>query len=236
MILWLVLFSLVLAISFVLAMQSMKDYQEIPHKSETQYGLFLIRKTENFNTDFLNSLRENLLADSLIVSLERLFKGKKAALTIFGPIKILDKFSSQLDLLELEDYTKSCNGKDVSAWEVGIKDAGKFESLNTDKIFGNLPDLEEEDQFFWQVILNAKGGESEKSFQTQIRAAVFTKDSVRRDVLVHLFQNIKLGELIKIPKPFTSEQMMTFFKLRSLSRDSQGPLLDSFGVMNLLKI
>lgn len=227
MILWLVLFLLIVGISFVLALQSMKDYQEIPENEKFEYGLFLIRKPENFNAKLLDSIRELLRPASLIISFERLFKGSKSALTIFGPKKILDKFASELGLLELEDYTSNLKKGDISIWEVGVKSPKKTE-LESNNIFENLPKFEAEDQFFWQVVLGLA--------QTQIRAAVYSKDPERVKVLAHQFQNLKIDKLIKIPRPFTMEQMMDFFKLRALSKDSQGPILDSTGIMNLLKI
>ncbi|EKD84968.1 MAG: hypothetical protein ACD_38C00123G0003, partial [uncultured bacterium] len=89
MILWLILFLLIIGISFILAFRSMKDYQEIPKASKVEYGLFLIRRTDSFDAGVLGSIGKFMLDNSLIISLERLFKGNKAALTIFGPKEIL---------------------------------------------------------------------------------------------------------------------------------------------------
>lgn len=234
MILWIALFILVVAISFVLALQSMRDYQEIPQHAQTEYGLFLIRQTGMFNASVLDSLRTLMLKKGLIISIERLFKGKQAALTIFGPKEILKKFSSQLDLLELEDYTLNLDGKEVHTWEVGVREAERVNPQLLNDIFKDLPMLSDQDQFFWQIILGAKP-DKEPFFQTQIRAAVYSKDPEQQKVL-SLFQNLTLGELVKVPKPFGAEQMMSFFRQRSLSKDSQGPILDSAGVMGLLRI
>lgn len=229
MILWLALFFLVIAISFILALRSMKDYQEIPQQSKLEYGLFLIRQKENFNSKALDSIRKFLLEEAgLIISIERLFKGSQAALTIFGPKSLLDKFASEFNLLELEDYASVLESQHVSAWEVGVKDVSRFKSGSPDNVFQNLPLLESGDQFFWQVIV---GGD-----KTQIRAALYSKDSVRRQRLAPLFQNLASGQLIKIPKPFSSEQMMAFYRLRSLDRDSKAPILDSEGIMRIVKI
>ncbi len=234
MILWVALFFIVIAISFVLALQSMRDYQEIPLHSKEEYALFLIRNTENLNAQVLSSIREHIVKDGLIISLERLFKGQRAALTIFGPKRVLEKFSDSLALLELEDYSLSLNASDVYIWEMGSKTKDSKEQISTE-IFKNLPSLGEEEQFLWQVVLGAKGNKA-PVFQSQIRAAVYSKDPLRRRDLAPAFQNISAGDLVKVPKPFSNEQMMSFYRLRSLGKDSEGPLLHPEKIIGLLKI
>lgn len=235
MILWIALFILIIGISFVLALQSMKDYQEIPQQSKTEYGLFLIRQTTAFTPGLLNSLHHIMLKKGLVISIERLFKGHKAALTLFGPKEILVQYSNQLDLLELEDYTLNLDGKNIHAWEVGVKEANRLNTKLVSDIFKDLPVLADEDQFFWQIILGAKRDKN-FLFQTQIRAIVYSKDPQRQKTNGPLFQNLSLGELVKVPRPFGTEQIVNFFKLRSLSQDSNGPILDSNGVVSLLRV
>lgn len=232
MILWIILFLLIVGISFILAFQSMKDYQEMPKEASIEYGLFLVRNINNFNIDFLNSIRDIILNEGLIISCERLFKGSQTALTIFGPRKILEEYVSDLSLLELEDYTAVLDSNRVSVWEVGVKNN---QSLNTEylkNIFDNIPELRPDEQFFWQVLLRA--GE-DPSFQTQIRALIFSSDE-RRKTLAGEFQNIGLGELTKVPRPFSPLQMMAFYSSRSFSKDSKGPVLPGEAVINLLKL
>lgn len=233
MILWLALFFIVIVISFVLALQSMKDYQEIPFKSKEDYALFLIRNTENLTAQVLASIREHLVKDGLIISFERLFKGKRAALTIFGPKRILEKFADSLALLELEDYSLNLNTADVHLWEMGSKNKDLKEQISPE-IFKDLPSLGDEEQFLWQVVLGAKGDKTQ-AFQSQIRAAVYAKDPARRRDIVPLFQNMPTGELIKVPKPFSHEQMMSFYRSRSLGKDSDGPLLLPEKLLSLIK-
>lgn len=235
MIIWLMLFLLIIGISFILALRSMKDYQEIPKDSKVEYGLFLIRQTENFDASILDSIGKLILEGSLIISLERLFKGKKVALTIFGPKNILDKFREGLNLLELEDYTLDLDSKNVSIWEVGVKGAVKPNLDSPNNIFKSLSELGDEDQFFWQVVLGAKKVKDNLSFQTQIRAVVYCQDPVRKKI-TPILQEGKFGELTKVPKPFSTEQMMAFYHLRVLSKDSNGPILDSEGIIRLLKV
>ena len=235
MILWFALFLLIVGISFVLAFRSMKDYQEIPKNFKAEYGLFLIRRPEDFNANVLNAIGQSILEEGLIISIERLFKGKKAALTIFGPKKILDRFAESLNLLELEDYANALDHKDISVWEMGIKGTQDFKFDSPNNIFKNLSELKEEEQFFWQIMLNAGKGK-EKSFQAQIRAVIYSKDPERRKILISLLQTAEVGELTKVPKPFSDEQMMVFYKLRSFAKDSSGLILDAEGVIRLLKV
>lgn len=233
MILWVILFALIIAISFVLALLSMRDYQEIPESSQVEYGLFLVRKTGQFNADILYAVRQAMLKNNFIISIERLFKGNKAALTIFGPKEVLGQFASKLGLLELEDYTLDLIVDHISIWEMGVRDT-KSSKLSVDNFFKKFPLLEAEDQFLWQIILTAKS--SVESFQSQIRAAVYSQEPVRRKTLAQILQSLGVGELVKIPRPFSADQMMSFYKLRSLSHDSRGPFLDPEQVLGLLKI
>lgn len=234
MILWVILFLLVVGISFVLAYRSMKDYQEIPKETKAEYGLFLIRQTTNFDSSFLDSIQKLIAGPGLVVSLERLFKGQKAALTIFGPKQILAPFTYKLDLLELEDYTLNLDSQKVAVWEVGLKSANPKVTI-FDNIFQNLPQLQDQDQFFWQVVLGAKLGK-DSLFQTQIRAAVYSENPLTQKELVSSLQNFSFGGLIKVPRPFSTQQIMNFYESRSLSKDSKGPVLNSEGVIRLLKV
>lgn len=233
MILWIILFLLVVAISFVLAYQSMRDYQEIPLKSKEDYGLYLVRKPENLNAGLLDSIRELIKKDGLVISLERLFKGQQAALVIFGPKKILTGFSSTLDLLELEDYSLNVDSRNVSTWEMGVKNK-QLQEFGFVNIFQNLPKLLTDEQFLWQIVLGVKDGTA--VFDSQIRAAIYSQDPQRRKTLAQEFQIITAGELVKIPRPFSQDQMMAFYRLRSLAKDSSGPLLGVETVINLVKI
>lgn len=228
MILWVILFLLIMAISFILAMQSMRDYQEIPQNSKEEYALFLIRNISGFNAEALESILKHVAQEGLIISIERLFKGNFTTLTIFGPKIMLEKFSKGLDLLELEDYAANLDSNHISTWEVGIKDNVKLDPEDFNNIFNNFPKLDPEDQFFWQVILGKN--------QTQIRAAFYSQDPDKRKILAPLLQNMHVGKFIKLPKPFSTQQMMDFYRLRTLSKDSKVPVLTPEGIMQLLRV
>ncbi|MBI4035984.1 hypothetical protein HY383_03465 [Candidatus Daviesbacteria bacterium] len=236
MALWLILFILVVGISFLLALRSMMDYQEVPEQTKVEYGLFLIRQIDNFDANILNAIRNRLHTAGLVISIERLIKGKQAALTIFGLKKILADFTDKLNLLELEDYTASWAGKEVSTWEIGVKDSHYLKHEDFDNIFKNLPEFAEDDQFFLQVVLSPKGNQDNAPFATQIRVAFLAEDSQRKRLLAPLLHNLNTGGLIKVPRPFSLGQMMSFYRARSLSKDSKGPILDSQAVARLLKV
>lgn len=228
MFLWLALFLLVILISFILAFRSMKDYQEIPQKTHVEYGLFLVRQIKNFDVGIVDSIYQIVFTSGEIVSFERLFKGHQTALTIFGPKNILAQFQDELDLLELEDYTTEFNIDNVSIWEVGVRRNANLNPGHFNKIFSELPKLEADEQFFWQVI--------PRQYQVQIRAAVSSKDPSRKKMLTSTLQNLNAGGLIKIPKPFSTQYMIDFYRARSLSKGNSRVTLDSEGVLHLLRV
>lgn len=230
MILWLALFALVIAISFVLALQSMRDFQESPKHFNTEYGLFLIRNTLGLTEQVLDSFHNQIIKDGLIISFERLFKGSKSALVIFGPKDILLAFQSKLNLLELEDYTV-INKDHATAWEVGVK-GGNIKIEETDNFFANFPALSQAEQFWWQLTLQAKN--QKEGFYSQIRAVVISSDLGRRKKISELLQNLSSGHLSKIPKPFTSIQIVEFYQNRNLGKDPTNPTLQTKEILKMV--
>lgn len=223
MILWLALFFLIIAISFVLALLSMRDFPQLPH-SQKEDGLFLIRQPGNLSTDILNLIQTRITEEGAVVSIERLLKGKKSTLVIFGPKKVLQSLP-QLDLLELEDYT-DVNRGNLSAWEVGVK-SFKDRNLSVKSFFKDLPQLDMEEQFWWQIVLGS-------SFQSQIRAVVISPDIQKRWDLSSSIQRLDLGRLTKIAKPFTQDQTLDFYQSRSLMLDPHNPNLTPQEVLQLI--
>lgn len=117
MILFIILFILIVAASAYLAYISMRDYYDLPEKIKN-YSLFLIREPSALNVANL----DKFLAESSapILSFERLFKGSRSALVIYGPKQVLAKFPD-FKLLELEDYTKDRKGR----WYQFVAEADK---------------------------------------------------------------------------------------------------------------
>lgn len=204
-----ILFLLIVAISFLLAYRSMKDFREIPKGD--QYSLFLIRQPHSLNKDLLEQLWNDSLQEGQILSLERLFKGRSSALVVFGSKRILTKYTNLLNLVELEDYT-NCDQQSLTIWEIRIKDPTKLENAS---IFLNFPHLQESEQVFWQLVLQAKRG-ADKIFSGQLRAVVLTPDTKRRRQLTTSLQDLNGAILLKVPRPFSLSKMFEFYQKRSL--------------------
>lgn len=234
MILWLALFILVIAISFILALQSMRDYQESPKHSKAEYSLYLIRNTAELTTFTLDLIYNQIIKKGLLLSLERLFKGKKSALVIYGPKNTLTNLSDKLNLLELEDYT-AVDREGIVAWEVGIRKPvlAQEEISGIDNFFKNLPHLNETEQFWWQLVLQANPKKGKSLFTGQIRAVLYSPDETRRKKLAENLQNLPPKHLAKVPKPFTSDQILEFYKMRALSKSETNPALTSKEVLKL---
>ena len=209
MILWFVLFGLVVLISFVLALLSMREYHEIPKESD--YGLFLIRKPTELTGKFLDSIQRIL--DSKVLSIERLIKGDQSVLVMFGPRSLLLENKDLLDLVELEDYTR-IGSRNVSCYEVG----------NSEKMFTNLPKLLHSEQFWCQFLLSSK---ADGVYFCQTRIAVVA-DTERRRVITEKF--------LKIPKTFSNEQMLDFYKKRIFRNDSGNASLKSSEMAELFRL
>lgn len=221
MILWVLLFALVVAISFVLALKSMVDYQEIPAHAGEEYSLFLIKRPQELSVDLLSSLHHKLLAEGLIISFERLIKGSQAALVVYGPKTLLSQYKHTLDLLELEDYT-NVDPRHISAWEVGIKHPD----------VPNFPPLSLDDQVWWQLALAAKKGDF---FHPHIRLIVVSSDDRRREILKQTLQDLSPDKFVKLPKDFSDTSLLDFYKKRGFRKDSNKNLRPE-EVINLLKV
>lgn len=232
MILWVILFVLVAAISFILAANSMRDFIDIPPKDE-EHGLFLIRNSQGLSEELFNSIQKDLLHSKLSFSFERLFKGGKNALVVFGPKRLLANYMELLNLLELEDYT-NVKVEYIFAWEAGIKKNGQWTIDNGQKIFGNLPELSETEQFWWQVVLSAPIKSGSASFKPQITAIVVAHDAQRRHSLAQALPTLAPDKITKLPKAFSNEQLLDFYKTRSLRRDVKNPVLNSQQILELV--
>lgn len=195
---WLGLFLIILVSSFVLAYLSMKDYQEIP--SILENSLYLIRNPAAFNEALIINLHEELAKVGSSISLERLFKGEKKALVIFGPKKILQRFGD-LQLLELEDYT-NVSKEHVTSFEMELKNDKSFE----------LTPLTENEQFWLQIILQP---EKEENFKAYFRATVFAQDDRRRSKLSGAFKE-GMGLLTFLPRPLSSGKIFSLYRQRTV--------------------
>lgn len=221
MILWVLLFILIVAISFVLALKSMADYQEIPAHAGEEYGLFLIKRPHELSGDILLSLHTELISAGLIISFERLIKGTQAALVIYGPKKILANYKYTLDLLELEEYT-DVDPSYISSWEVSVKHPD----------VPHFPPLSFDDQVWWQLSLSAKKG---GLYHPHIRLVVVSADAQRREDLKRTLHELSPDKFVKLPKMFSDEQLLDFYKKRAFRKDTNRNMQPE-EVIKLLKV
>lgn len=176
----------------------MRNYQEIsPHLNKS---LYLVRNQALINEVFANKLYEELTANKTYISLERLFKGDKEALVIFGPQEILKKFP-ELNLLELEDYTEVPEDT-INLWEMMIKD----------KQGSSLSPLGVDEQFWFQMVIQAQKG---KNFKVFFRAAAVCPDERKRNKLTSSLKE-GIGTFVFLPRPLSSEKMLVLYKSRAL--------------------
>lgn len=180
---------------------SMKDFRISPKDLSLEVGLYLIRKPKSLTSEMLSSLQKKVEKDDLIVSLERLFKGRESALVLYGPKNLLLNFSKNLDLLEVEDYSQVA--LDASAWEIGVREK---DYPISGSLFSQFPKLEVQEQVWYQMVLQIKK-RAEGKFRCQIRAASLSSDRKR---LKELSQNLH--------EPFSSLQIMDFYKKRSIGK------------------
>lgn len=210
MLIWVVLFLVVMGVSFVLAFRSMSDYREVP-TSSVPFSVFLVGDPQALTLGNLQKLGEAFLRENLIFSFERLFKGPKRALVVFGPVGVLQPYLQELKLTEIEDYSRTVTGN-VKAWEVGKKSPNA--PIGSLDISSRVPTLKEDEEFWWQVVLKPKANQQ---FTATIRAVFKGSDEGRLIKLQEELFNIgKPQDLSVLPQAYPSEQVIKFYQDRSL--------------------
>lgn len=209
MLIWFIVAALIVFASFFLAYKSMQDYYQKPAELSGDYALFLVRNPSTISVELINALYTSSRKTDKIIALERLFKGAKSAIVVFGPKSILNNYPD-LNLLELEDY--SVNARIFTAWEVGSKDPTKLHA-NLPDVFAKVHSLKENEQFWWQLILHAKS--ATHTFDCQIRAVVVAQDETRVKEIAQDLETFGSGQLLKLPKAFTSEQILKMYTQRA---------------------
>lgn len=230
MILWILLFVLIVAVSYLLALASMANFQEIPQGSKGDYGLFLIRKTAYLTDQILDILWEDLKKSGLVISFERLIKGRESSLVVFGPREFLNPYTRSLDLLELEDYT-DVSLDNISGFELGTKGNSKDAQNYLTGFFRHFPQLGPDESIWWQLILKAK---KDQTFELQPRVVIYSEDRGRREVLSSNLHHLAEGFLTRVPKPFSTAQVLGFYKMRSFIKNPHDPILTSKQILGLV--
>lgn len=202
----------------------MKEFPS-PADVKGEYGLFLIRQTSFVSENFLNTLFKAL--NNNLISFERLFKGNKCTLLIYGPKNILARFNIDLDLLEMEDYTQNINLHSAGTWEFALRgDLNQKVSL-----FENFPKLSQTEQFWWQIILRPILKKEQLNIQGNIRAVILSDDPSYRAKLVQSLQNLTPSNLIRLPKSYSNQQIMNFYKERNMA-----PTRQNLSIEQILKL
>lgn len=236
MLFWFILFLITVAVSVIFALKSLGDYQERPSNFGIPYSLFLIRKPQALTADLLKRLNQSAVKSGLILSFEKLFKGERKALVIYGPVSIMSDFTKELDLLELEDYSEALDeNKDshVLVWELGPKTALKS-SLETNNVSFDKLILKDAEDFWWQMVLRPvgnkekkgkgffgnliKGGEPEiadPAFEIVIRSLVSASHVKEAHGLqTEVLQMVSNNGLILVPQPYSTQQLIKFYRER----------------------
>lgn len=219
MIIWGIIFTAIILVSFILALRSMHDYHEIPVHSQVVYSLYLIKNEAGLTEDLLARLNSIINQKRLIISFERLCKGSKKALVVYGPVAILKEFVKELDLIELEDYSleDQKNGS-VLSWEISSKE---FKKANTEFLgFTDASkDLSPNEEIWWQLIIQPQCEKRglQPMFKALIRVAMHSdSDQKNQDIKKEIDKIIKSSDLISLPQAYSSEQIFQFYTERSL--------------------
>lgn len=175
-------------LAFLMALRAMRDYQEDPdNKTETDYGLFLIRHPQALDEDLINKLAESL--KGYICSLERIKKGSDEAIVGYFPYFVATKFPS-LGLIEIEDYIlgRSQTQADpfILSRQISLDDSftwklqSKKKQSNQLSLQGMDLQLSEDQYIAWQIVFTP----IDKEFQITPRVIVKEQNSQQKIELI----------------------------------------------------
>lgn len=228
MIIWVGLFAIIILVSLILAFRSMRDYAEMPVHSDTHYSLYLIKNEAGLNEETLTSIDQVINQKRLIVSFERLYKGSKQALVVYGPVVILKQFATTLDLMELEDYSLKYNDplpSGILSWEIsshnfrGIDKPIVSQETNKPIIdLANIP-LSDYEELWWQLVMQPKCEKNglQPLFKALIRVTVIANDDNKaQEIKSKLDLQVKTTNLVTIPQSYSTAQMIKLYQKRSL--------------------
>lgn len=237
MLIWVGLFIIIVLVSLILAIRSMRDYSEVPVHSSTPYSVYLVRNEQGLNDEILTQIDQIINQKRLIISFERLYKGTKRALVVYGPVIILKQFVDALDLMELEDYSLKLDKPlppGILSWEISSYDFRKIikpvASQGINEPVVNLSDipLEDEEELWWQLVMQPKCERNglQPLFKVLIRIVIIANNDNRaQDIKAAIDSLIKTTNLVSIPQTFSSAQIINFYQKRSLPQK----LLDKEG-------
>jgi len=234
---WLIIILAIIVVSFFLAIRSMRTYKEIP-TTKYPYGVFLIQNESLvFEDGILNKLYEFCSQSNAIVSLERLFNGPQKALVLFAPQNI-GQYIPELALLEIEDYlakntSKTIDKNNAVVWSIKPKDESKL--ILKSEFMKNIQ-LEEKQNFFWQIIMTA--AKEDFHFQVNIRAMIIDPEVQKRVELAKTINSYitEFSSLEKNPKSSDSITLLfdEYQKRVITPSEAEGFILSSQTIKQLL--
>lgn len=240
MFIWLLVFIAIITFSFFLALRSMVDFRENPTSFSISYSLFLIRNTQNLTAQMLTKWHQTLSPKKLIISLEKLSKGQRSVLVIFGPRQLLLAEQTNLGLVELEEYTGKnlLLGKKsgyILAWNLGKK-------TNSSKLLMPLTtdlSLEEDEQVWWQLVFQPMTFKKSPAFFSTFRTIIIGKNQTRANLLRNKWNDcLKKVNLFPLPFFYPLEQLTKFYQERSIltgtSKNMETVILEQEEVLNFL--
>lgn len=239
MIVWIILFLLVILISFILALRSMRHYRERPVNLGVNFGLYLIQNPVGLTGELINSLALEIGPKGAVLSFERLFKGQRRALLVYGPANLLSTQSTQLGLLELEEYTNK-PGPYSLAFEVGERVNSKFNPQGFHLMTEGF-ELADNEQIWWQVVTKPQTNSSEVVFNSIIRVVIQAGEESRlSQIQARLLLNIAEANLTRLPRTQSSTKTLEYYSDRAVyNQFSKGEYLplssdDLFGLIRSL--
>jgi hypothetical protein len=223
---WIILFIIVVVVSFILAYRSMKDFKEIPITPNVEYGLFLIKNITLLDKLYLERIHKFSLEQKSIISFERLLKGGESVLVIYGPKNILTSFP-ELELVELEDFllpiSSPQNFDDPNkvsvnqslGFQISSKADPKKSVIVSPEFLKNL-NLEESQKLFWQVVVASL--KEDNNFQVTLRALVNepnagTRAELAKKISSHIVEKTGLS---LSQRDETTSKVFDDFKKRAL--------------------
>jgi hypothetical protein len=169
MIIWFFIVFVVTFVSLLLTMRSLQGFREKATQNGLEYGLYLVRYPHLLSPTIIDTIAQKAIQNGAILSLEKLAKGSKKALVIYGPRVVLESFVQSQSFLEIEDYTLQNDHTRLNGWELGINTRHKDIDLDS-KLDSQMPFLEDDDQLWWQVTLRPKSAGLEyKAWQWVIK-------------------------------------------------------------------
>jgi hypothetical protein len=213
MLIWILLFVAIAGTSFLLALRSMKSYREKPSYFTTAYALYLLQKPQNLSDDLLERIGSFNADEKLMLSFERLFKGGRSALVVFGPLNNLNQYRDELGLLELEEYSEKVQGE-FKIIEFGLKpnSASSISEFHLNKDDLQLTDSE---QIWCQLVARYQVG---VGFRVILRVIIQCQNPLRLNELHHIIvQDYSKANLVPLPKPISSGKLIKHYQERAFS-------------------